>query len=132
MSKPTNKRAGTDPARKMHEYYVKIPEPSYNNAHLAIIKWLMERQEPAHSVGIPIVETSCFTYSATYPRVFLGPSEAEDRVDFEKMASATERDCVGLTGYRGLTPKGMWMPTNSTGDPDPRGYEPCARSTVGT
>jgi hypothetical protein len=100
--------------RQMYEYYIKVPKQFYNPAYIGLIRWLLERREPAQTMGWPIVRTEFETGSELYSKVDIGPTE-DDNISFEELESLTERDCVGLAGWSGLTPKGMWMPTNIYG-----------------
>jgi hypothetical protein len=95
--------------REMYEYYVKIPESGFREAVLGLLRYLLERQEPAHTVGWPIVRTEFVTSSDTYGNVDLG---IENEPTFAELASMTERDCVGLPSNSHLLPQGQWLPTN--------------------
>ncbi len=96
---------------EMYEYYVQIPEMFYNDTYLELIRWLMERQEPAHTVGWPIVRTEFHTTSDRFADVVQGQG-TEDAQVFDDIGARTERDCVGLSSWDGRFPKGIWLPTN--------------------
>jgi len=100
--------------REMYEYYVKIPETYYRQTYLQLIRFLLERQEPSHTVGYPIVRTEFVTGSEDYGSVKVGPVDEVDVIPFEELESKTERDCVGLVGGQFFLPQGMWLPTNET------------------
>ncbi len=102
--------SAVDDVWEMYEYYVRIPEAFYNETYLDLVRWLLERQEPAHTVGWPIVETVFDTCSELYGNLDAGSGAGPE--DFDDAGERTERDCVGLDSYSGQFPKGMWMPTN--------------------
>ncbi|MCP4680124.1 MAG: DUF2313 domain-containing protein [Deltaproteobacteria bacterium] len=96
---------------EMYEYYVQVPALFYNESYLELIRWLMERQEPAHTVGYPIVRTEFHTNSNRYGNVVHGQG-TEDTHLFDDVGALTERDCVGLASWNGEYPKGIWLPTD--------------------
>ena len=96
---------------QMYEYYVKIPKAFYNPSYLELIRWLLGRQEPAHTVGWPIVETEFTTDSFRFEKMIV--DDVGDEVIFRNNASRTERDCVGLPAERFEAPQGQWLPTGS-------------------
>ena len=80
-----------DDLRHMYEYYVKIPKSYYQQTYLELIRYLLERQEPAQTMGHPIVRTEFETGSEDYGKVVVGPVTETDEIPFSELESLSER-----------------------------------------